>query len=204
MRPNLLTGVDSATSSVGPVLLIVACFVSTTVCISLQPAPKTQHADGAVSQASADGSDPEDWLNSLRENRFMHKRGPDPKSLFANIYGNYDQNIGKRAPKDPRQLFASIYDNYGSNIGKRGSDPRNLFSSIYDNYDQNIGKRASDPRNLFASIYGNYGDNIGKRTRTNRSPVYGSLQAFNDKRGGLYGRSDPRNLYRAIYGYRRR
>ena len=50
MRPNLLTGVDSATSSVGPVLFIVACFVSTTVCISLEPAPKTQHADGAVSQ----------------------------------------------------------------------------------------------------------------------------------------------------------
>ena len=50
MRPNLLSGVDSATSSVGPVLLIVACFVSTSVCISLEPAPKTQHADGAVSQ----------------------------------------------------------------------------------------------------------------------------------------------------------
>ena len=45
-----MTGVDSATSSVGPVLLIVACFVSTSVCISLEPAPKTQHADGAVSQ----------------------------------------------------------------------------------------------------------------------------------------------------------
>merc|ERR1711990_521890 len=165
------------------------------------PVPEAEAGTKDEAAAAEAKDNPEDWLNYIREDRFMHKRGQDPRNLFASIYGNYDRNLGKRAVSDPRQLFASIYDNYNQNVGKRGgpSDPRSLFASIYGNYDQNIGKRAkpADPRSLFASIYGNYDDNIGKRQG---SPVYGSLQAFNDKRAGLGGKLDPRNLFRAIYG----
>lgn len=186
-------------------LLSVIVFVWTSFCVA--PGAAAAGAVGGEHEASAAASkvDPEEWLNYIREDRFMRKRGggpADPRNLFASIYGNYDQNVGKRGkPSDPRSLFASIYGNYDQNVGKR-SDPKDLFASIYGNYDQNVGKRSkpSDPRSLFASIYGNYDDNIGKRQS---SPVYGSLQAFNDKRAGLGGRLDPRNLFRAIYGYRR-
>merc|ERR1711990_1155438 len=141
------------------------------------PVPEAEAGTKDEAAAAEAKDNPEDWLNYIREDRFMHKRGQDPRNLFASIYGNYDRNLGKRAVSDPRQLFASIYDNYNQNVGKRGGP--------------------SDPRSLFASIYGNYDDNIGKRQG---SPVYGSLQAFNDKRAGLGGKLDPRNLFRAIYG----
>lgn len=182
--------------------LLVIVFVWTSLCVAASAVPAGEH-EAAAAAADKKAIDPEEWLNYIREDRFMRKRAPaDPRNLFASIYGNYDQNVGKRgAPSDPRSLFASIYDNYNQNVGKR-ADPKDLFASIYGNYDQNVGKRSkpSDPRSLFASIYGNYDDNIGKR---HSSPVYGSLQAFNDKRAGLGGRLDPRNLFRAIYGYRR-
>jgi len=143
---------------------------STAVLPSGSEASNANVNPGKRSADNAKAADPEEWLNYIREDRFMHKRGggpSDPRSLFANIYGNYENNLGKRAVSDPRQLFASIYDNYDRNIGKRGgpADPRSLFASIYGNYDQNIGKRGkpADPRSLFASIYGNYDDNIGRR-----------------------------------------
>merc|ERR1711890_76024 len=61
----------------------------------------------------------------------------------------------KFGPQDPRSLFSQIYSNYNSNYRKRNGpdpDPRSLFSQIYSNYNGgNFRKRytAPEPEDLY-------------------------------------------------------
>ena len=68
------------------------------VCTSFNAAAAASAGDHEGATAAAKKAvDPEEWLNYIREDRFMRKRGggpADPRNLFASIYGNYDQNVG--------------------------------------------------------------------------------------------------------------